>query len=124
MLKVMDAIVITTWNTSDYDRWWAFYSFVDLSYQNWKTTLEKMGVEFVPCIFPGFEDPSSSSQRAIARTEANYIDYTNVAKRSMGEHQLVIVNSWNDFMKGTSLEPATEYGAKYLELTKKAFKVQ
>lgn len=122
-LSAMDGIVLTTWNTPDYDRWWAFYSYSDLNYQNWKTTLEKMNVEYVPCIFPGFEDPNSTTQRTIERTEANYVDYCNVAKRAMGKNQLVIINSWNDFMKGTALEPANEYNKTFLQITKREFKV-
>jgi hypothetical protein len=123
-LGAMDAIVLTTWNTADYDRWWAFYSYSDLNYQNWKTTLEAMNVEYAPCIFPGYNDPNSTTQRIIERTAANYTDYCNVAKRSMGKNQLVIINSWNDFMKGTSLEPAVEYGKDYLKITKEQFKVK
>ena len=123
-LGAMDAIVLTSWNTPDYDRWWGFYSYVDLNYQNWKTTLEKMNVEYVPCIFPGYNEPSAATQRVIERTEANYVDYCNVAKRSMGKNQLVIINSWNDFSKGTALEPSKKYGTTYLDITKREFKVQ
>ncbi len=122
-LAAMDAVTLTTWNTPDYDRWWAFYSYSDLNYQNWKTSLEKMNVEYVPVIFPGYNEPSQPTQRIIERTEQNYVDYANVAKRSMGKNQLVIINSWNDFSRGTHLEPSKKYGTKYLELTKREFKV-
>lgn len=122
-LAAMDAIVLSTWNTPDYDRWWAFYSYSDLNYQNWKTSLEKMNVEYIPCIFPGYNEPSAPTQRIIERTEANYVDYANVAKRSMGKNQLVIINSWNDFSKGTALEPSKKYNKQYLVLTKREFKV-
>lgn len=123
-LSAMDGIVLTTWNTADFDRWWAFYSYSDLSYQNWKTSLDTMGVEYVPSIFPGFDEAGSSTQRKIERTESNYVDYTNVAKRSMGKNQLVIINSWNDWIKGTSLEPSVKYNKTFLEITKREFKVQ
>jgi hypothetical protein len=123
-LGAMDAIVLTSWNTPDYDRWWAFYSFVDLSYQNWKKSLEQMNVQYVPCIFPGYNEPSAATQRIIDRTDSNYVDYCNVAKRSMGKDQLVIINSWNDFSRGTALEPSLKYNKKFLEITKREFKVQ
>ncbi len=123
-LAAMDAIVLTTWNTPDYDRWWAFYSYSDLNWKNWKTTLEKMNVQFVPCIFPGYNEPGSTTQRVIERTEANYVDYMNVAKRNMGKDQIILVNSWNDFVKGTTLEPSIHYNTQYLELTKRDLKVQ
>lgn len=123
-LGAMDAIVLTTWNTADYDRWWSFYSYSDLSYKNWKTSLEAINVEFAPCIFPGYNEPNAPTQRIIDRTEANYVDYCNVAKRNMGKNQLIIINSWNDFSRGTALEPSLKYNKKFLEITKKEFKVQ
>jgi hypothetical protein len=123
-LAAMDAIVLTSWNTPDYDRWWAFYSFVDLSYQNWKKSLEQMNVQYVPCIFPGYNEPSAATQRIIDRTDSNYVDYCNVAKRSMGKDQLVIINSWNDFSRGTALEPSLKYNKQFLQITKREFKVQ
>jgi hypothetical protein len=123
-LAAMDAIVLTSWNTPDYDRWWAFYSFVDLSYQNWKKSLEQMNVQYVPCIFPGYNEPNGPTQRIIDRTDSNYVDYCNVAKRSMGKDQLIIINSWNDFSRGTALEPSLKYNKHFLEITKREFKVQ
>lgn len=123
-LRAMDAIVLTTWNTSDYDRWWSFYSYSDLNYKNWKTSLEAMNVEFVPCIFPGYNEPYAPTQRIIERTSSNYIDYCNVAKRNMGKNQLVIINSWNDFSRGTALEPSIKFNKQFLDITKKEFKVQ
>ncbi|ADY54082.1 hypothetical protein Pedsa_3552 [Pseudopedobacter saltans DSM 12145] len=122
-LASMDAIVVSNWNTADFDRWWAFYSFVDLNWQNWKASLDKLNVEFVPCIFPGYNEPSAATQRIIDRTEKNYVDYANVAKRNMGVNQMVIINSWNDFSKGTALEPSKKYNKQFLELTKREFKV-
>jgi hypothetical protein len=119
----MDAIVLTNWNTPDYDRWWAFYSYNDLNWQNWKTTLDKINVEYVPCIFPGYNEPSAPTQRILDRTEANYVDYCNVAKHNMGKNQMVIINSWNDFSRGTHLEPSLKYNKQFLTITKREFKV-
>ncbi len=122
-LASMDAIVLTNWNTADFDRWWAFYSFSDLNWQNWKNTLENYNVEFVPCIFPGYDEPSAPTQRVIERTEKNYVDYINVAKRNMGKNKLVIINSWNDFSRGTALEPSVNFDKQFLGITKREFKV-
>ncbi|RYE59460.1 MAG: hypothetical protein EOP48_00815 [Sphingobacteriales bacterium] len=119
----MDAVVLTNWNTADYDRWWAFYSYNDLNWKNWKTTLEAMNVEYAPCIFPGYNEPNAPTQRILERTDENYTDYCNVAKRNMGKNRLVIINSWNDFSKGTALEPSVKYKKQFLEITKREFKV-
>jgi hypothetical protein len=122
-LAAMDAIVATSWNTPDYDRWWAFYSYSDINYQNWKKSLEALNIEYAPCIFPGYNEPSAPTQRIFERSEAKYVDYCNVAKRSFGKNQLVIINSWNDFSKGTALEPSVKYKKQFLEITKREFDV-
>jgi hypothetical protein len=123
-LAAMDAIVLTSWNTADYDRWWAFYSYSDLNWANWKSFLETLNVDFVPCIFPGYNEPGAATQRVFDRSEANYVDYCNVAKRNMGKKNMVIINSWNDYTKGTALEPSKKFKKTFLELTKREFKVQ
>ncbi len=123
-LTAMDAIVLSAWNTADYDRWWAFTSYLDLSWQNWKSFLTKSNVEFIPCIFPGYNEVSTATQRVFERTAKTYTDYTNVAKHNMGKNNMVIINSWNDFTKGNALEPSTKFNKEYLELTKQAFKVK
>ena len=120
--RAMDAIVPTTWSTNDYDRSFAFYSYSDLNWQNWKKTLEEWNIDFVPCIFPGWNNPSTPAQYIIPRNVKNYVDYCNVAKRAMGKNRLIFINSWNDFQKGNTLEPATEYTNQYLLLTKRELK--
>ncbi|MDB5229401.1 MAG: hypothetical protein JWN76_206 [Chitinophagaceae bacterium] len=120
--RAFDAIVPTTWSTTDYDRSFAFYSYSDLNWQNWKKTLEAWNIEFVPCIFPGWNNPSTPAQYVIPRNEKNYVDYCNVAKRAMGKNRLIFINSWNDFQKGNTLEPANEYNQDYLNLTKRELK--
>ncbi len=120
--RAMDGIVLTTWSTTDYDRSFAFYSYSDLNWQNWKKTLEGWSIDFVPCVFPGWNNPSTPAQYVIPRNEKNYVDYLNVAKRSMGKNRLILINSWNDFQRGNTLEPATEYNLDYLNITKRELK--
>ncbi|KQM75254.1 hypothetical protein ASE74_20765 [Pedobacter sp. Leaf216] len=123
-LASMDALVLTSWNTPDFDRWWGFNSYLDLNWQNWKKSLEQMNVDFVPCIFPGYNEPAATTQRVFDRSETSYVNYTNVAKKNMGKNRLIIINSWNDFSKGNALEPSKKFNKQYLGLTKREFKVQ
>ena len=123
-LAAMDGIVLTTWNTDDWDRAWAFHSYADLNYGNWNTSLGALNVDYVPSIFPGFHDADDEDEYVIERSEKNYVSYCNIAKRSMGENLLILVNSWNDFQKGTTLEPTVEYNTDYLSITKREFKVE
>ena len=70
----------------------------------------------------GVSDTCSFDFVVIPGTEKNYVDYCNVAKRAMGKNRLIFINSWNDFQKGNTLEPATEYTNQYLLLTKRELK--
>lgn len=123
MLTAMDAIVLNNWTTNDYDRAYGFFSYADLNYQNWKNSLEADSLDFVPCISPGFNNPEVPAAYVINRTAEHYIAYCNIAKKSMGARRLVLINSWNDFQKGTTIEPATDYNTEYLTITKAEFKV-
>lgn len=125
-IKTMDAIDLNNWSTDNYDRSVFFPSFSDLNWKNWKDSTSTWSVDFVPCVFPGFNDKvmsPTSKLYTLERSEQFYTDYCNVAKRNMGSKRIVLVNSWNNFQVGTSLEPAQEYGTTYLDITREQFKV-
>lgn len=126
-IKVMDGVTLTDWSTTVYDRSVFFAPFVDQNWKNWTDTITPWKVDFVPCIFPGFNDkvitPTSANYN-INKTDTFYNDYTNVAKRNMSSKRLVLINSWNDFQKGTGIEPAVSYNRTFMTLTKKQFKVK
>lgn len=106
-----------------YERWYAFYSFTDIAWQNWAEYAKGWGNDFVPCIFPEYYVTASGS-RSIERSEHGYQQFCNVAKKNLGKNRVVIINSWNDFATASALEPATEYGETYLNMTRKNFKVR
>lgn len=75
---------------------------------------------------PGFDDKvttPASKVYTIERSVKLYTDMCNVAKRNMGPGRIVMINSWNNFQQGTTMEPATEYGSKYLQVTMSMFKL-
>lgn len=122
----MDAITLTSWVPNDYDRSYAFCSFNDISWKNWCDSTSAWKMDYIPCIFPAYNDLVSnpkSKNLIVERTEKFFIDYCNVAKRNLGSKRFVIVNSWNDFGKGNALEPAKEYGTVSLDILKKQFTV-
>lgn len=124
----MDAVVLNNWAPTDYDKSYAFLSFNDISWKNWCDSTSAWGVDYVPCIFPAYNDSISvpkTKNFGVERTEKFFVDYCNVAKRNLGEKQrFVIVNSWNDYKKGNTIEPATGYGTRYLEILKDQFTVK
>jgi hypothetical protein len=125
-IKMMDAVSPTNWSTDVYDRSVFFNSYSDMNWKNWTDSTTTWNVDFTPTIFPGFNDKKTaptSKLYDIGRTPEFYTDYCNVAKRNMSARRIVLINSWNTFQYGTSIEPATEYGNTYLNITKQQFKV-
>lgn len=126
-IKAMDAVELSNWATDTYDRAVFFNSFSDMNWKNWTDSTRKWNVDFVPCILPAYNDKvmTPASKMINLGSEPNFfVDYCNVAKRNMSEKRLVIVNSWNNFQLGTSVEPTEEYGKKYLEILRDQFKVK
>ena len=125
-LRAMDAVVLKDWATENYDRSVFFASFSDQNWSHWNDSTEVWGIDFVPCIFPGFTDKAMNPESVlydIERSETFYTDYSNVAKRNLGDSRIVLVNSWNNFQRGTALEPAQTYGTTYLDITRTQFTV-
>ncbi|MET7000397.1 glycoside hydrolase family 99-like domain-containing protein [Chitinophaga defluvii] len=126
-IKAMDAVGLSNWSTDVYDRSVFFNAFSDINWKNWKDSTTNWNVDYVPCIFPGFNDKTMSPASKLYNIGGNaafYETYCNVAKHNMGSKRIVLINSWNNFQAGTSLEPAKEYGTTYLGVTKAQFKVK
>ncbi|MDT3400988.1 glycoside hydrolase family 99-like domain-containing protein [Mucilaginibacter terrae] len=126
-IKAMDGVDLNNWSTDVYDRATFMASYTDTNWKNWTDSTSKWKVDFVPAIFPAFNDKTmtpASKLYNIDRNAAFYTDYCNVAKRNMSSKRIVLINSWNNFQLGTTLEPAKEYGTTYLEITKAQFKVK
>jgi len=120
-------VTVNDWSTNMYDRYYAFFSFVDLNWANWKTTISKWNTDFVPCIFPSYNDRinSTSSYKYTFGQDGettDYINFCNVAKRNIGSKNIVLVNSWNNYQKGTNLEPTEENKSEFLKITRNQFK--
>lgn len=127
VIQAMDAVVLSDWSTSTYDRSVFMPAFTDQNWKNWTDSTTTWGKDFVPCIFPGFNDKMMTPASKLYnqnRSDTFYTDMANVAKRNMSSKRLVLVNSWNDFQKGTALEPANSYNRAYLDITRKQFKVK
>lgn len=132
-----DAVVLKDWKTRSYDLFYSYFSFLDINWNNWKTTLARRSVDFIPCVMPSFNDRKNSSSSYYYTfgnegSDADYINFCNVAKRNIGSHNLVFINSWNDWNNGTNLEPSEEKAVElpdstqdyehFLGVTKKQFK--
>jgi hypothetical protein len=127
--QAFDAVVLSDWKADGnygYDRSVFFAPFIDYAFINWSDSTTAWGIDFVPCILPGFDDRVMSPSSKIFTVERSinfYTDMCNVAKSNMGINRIVTINSWNDFQYGTTLEPTQEYGTDYLEVTRTQFKI-
>lgn len=130
VLKVFDAVVLSNWTCNGnygYDRAVFYLAFTDQTFKNWSDSTTVWGNNFVPCILPGFDDKvmtPASKNFNLTRGAQFYTDNCNVAKRNICNKRIVMINSWNNFQFGTTVEPTTEYGTEYLDITKNQFKVK
>ncbi len=118
----LDGNYVKKWYpTTYYERWYCFYPFTDMAWQNWRDYAAGWGNDFIPCIYPEYYTDAKGA-RSIERSVQNYTDFCNVAKRNMGAQHIVLIDSWNDFAFDTALEPTEEYGTAYLDITRNQLK--
>lgn len=124
VLEKGDAVSIQNMKCNLYDRYLGYFSFMDMNWALWNSTLKTWGKDFLPAIWPAYyrkNETTPSAYYDLTRSPANYINYCNVAKRNIGSKNMVIINSWNDFKFGAALEPCKAFGSDYLKITKDQF---
>lgn len=120
--RYLDGNYVKKWYpTTYYERWYCFYPFTDMAWQNWRSYAEGWGNDFIPCIYPEYHTVDKGA-RSIERSAQNYTDFCNVAKRNMGSQRVILIDSWNDFAHDTALEPTEEYKNLYLDITRQQLK--
>ena len=80
------------------------------------------GLRLVPNVMPGYDDtPLRGTHRiTINRRHGDfYREYWRLAARFVGPDQpLLLITSFNEWHEGTEIEPSTEFGDAYIELTR------
>jgi len=123
--KVFNALYNTNMTTSNYDRFYGYYSFMDIYFKYWQDKMQTQNVEYLPMIEPAFNNlpyTPLSNTFVLARDKNVYKNLANVAKRNVGKHRIVLINSWNNYRDGSNLEPNTQFGENYLNYTREFFK--
>lgn len=118
------------------DRNYLFPQMCDQNWAYWKKELEswpaggltpgQRKMEFVPCIQAAYNyqiQAPTNTNLSMQRSPDFYKTYTDVAKRNASASRLIIVDSFNNFSLDTQIEPTQEYGTTYMDITKKAFKL-
>jgi len=125
-IPAFDAVYTRSMNTSIYDVWYSYWSFIDQNKAYWKNYMESLGKEFIPYVEPAFDNKAfneTSNAFVVERKKELYNHAANVGKRNITKSRIILVASWNDYRDGTSIEPTVEYGEDYLNWTKEFFSV-
>jgi hypothetical protein len=112
----------------DLDRHNLFPQMCDQNWAYWKSTIESWNMEFVPCVMAGYNyqiNSPTSSNVSVPRTVDGswYTTFTNVAKRNASKSRLIFLDSFNNYVLDSQVEPTQFYGTNYLDITRTAFKV-
>lgn len=123
-----DGVTPYDWSTNMYDRNLYFHSFMDVNWQRWNEIFAPYGIDFVPCIHPSYNDRanSTSSYKYIFGQDGDtghFINSCNVAKRNVGSQKVILINSWNNFLKGWAMEPTEENHGNFIKECYQQFRV-
>jgi hypothetical protein len=122
-LSNFDAITGYNMYTSDQSMYPYFLSKVAGKYAEFKYYAESYGLSFVPGVMPGYDDTIiREGHPPLDRNSGQfYKDYWQVAIEYLDpDINAIMITSFNEWHEDTQIEPATEYGMTYLELTKES----
>jgi hypothetical protein len=113
-------------NQNDYDRFTYFHRIVNLAWEYHKDTWLSYNIEYIPTIAPSVNLKiinSGSPTYVIDKNEDWFRAHCNVARRAVGTNKIVLLDSFNDWNKGTQLESADTYQNEYINILREEFKV-
>ena len=118
--------------TNDLTRLYRFNQVTDQAWEYSKAMFNTWGVEYVPNIGPsrntnlsGSVQPASPYYNPYFEKDSTFfVDYCNVGKRNSDVSRIIIVDSWNDWSLDTQMEPAIQYGERYIKILRDQFKVK
>lgn len=113
-------------NQNDYDRHLFFHKIVNLAWQYHKETWLDYNIEYIPTIAPSVNLQiinSGSPTYVIDKNEEWFRSHCNVARLAVGTNRIVLLESFNDWNKGTQIESADTYSDQYLSILREEFKV-
>jgi hypothetical protein len=128
-INAVDAVTHQTYldiEKIEYDRMIMLNKYCDQVWQYHQQTFNKYGLEYIPTIAPSINPRitnSKSSNYVFEKDERFFEEHCNVARRVSGSKKLVLLDSFNDWNKGSQIEAATSYGDEFLTILRQQFKV-
>jgi hypothetical protein len=117
--------------TNDLVRFSAFHQCTDQAWKYSKTRFNTWGIEYVPNIGPSYNS-NLNSPNAISpyynpyftKDSVFFVKYCNIAKASSDVSKLILIDSWNTWSYDAQIEPAKQYGDRYLKILRDQFKLK
>jgi hypothetical protein len=110
------------WGSDDRATWAEMKPWVERDFEGHRTFCENHDMEFVPMVFPGFDDRPNTcwgQDRYTPRSTDGFEALLELADEYRTA-DMIDVATWNDWTEGSQIEPGsfreTDYGTAYLEL--------
>jgi len=128
-IDCVDALTHSTYaniNSNWWDRRESFHKMIDQAWSYHQETMAAYNIEYVPTISPSINPKINNpgSNNFVIDKDADWFSgNSNVARKVSGSHNLVILDSFNDWNRGTQIESAQSYGEDFLNILHNQFKV-
>lgn len=117
--------------TNDLVRFSSFHQCTDQAWIYAKKRFNSWNLEYVPNIGPSYNS-NLSSPNAISpyynpffkKDSVFFVKYCNIAKSNSDVSKLILVDSWNSWSYEGQIEPAKQYGERYLKILRDQFKLK
>lgn len=118
------------WSLGDEpDQTYTYTQYADayrLIWKQWHDFAVSGGFQFVPSVYPGFDDVLWTSfgadRHVIERNLAEFTSLTQYARDMTTDPlNMTLFFSWNDFSEGHAIEPSDNYGDAYLKAIASTF---
>lgn len=125
-LKNLDAttswVAGGAWGKDNQATWDEVLPWLEGEYQGHREFAKKHDMEFVPMVFPGFDDRMNicwGQDRLTPRSQNHFKELLALADEYRTTNMIDIA-TWNDWTEGTQIEPGsfrgTDYGTEYLDI--------
>jgi len=103
-----------------------FLGEVDREYKKFHKNAQQHNLIFIPTIASGYDDRNllGLARPILERNNGEfYKDFWEIATKYIDQSlKMVVITSFNEWHEGTEIEPSSEYGKKYLKITRSKVK--